>query len=74
MVLPIWPLTMMATPFTDDSGNTDVYNAWNQLIAVNNTAGTTIAIYAYDGMGRRKHSNRQQRRAAGIVLRQQVVK
>ncbi len=37
----------------DDAGQTLIYNAWDELIAVNNTAGTTVALYTYDGMGQR---------------------
>ncbi len=37
----------------DDAGQTLIYNAWDELIAVNNTAGTTIALYTYDGDGQR---------------------
>jgi RHS repeat-associated protein len=36
----------------DGSGNTYVYDAWNQLVAVKNN-GTTVASYGYDGLGRR---------------------
>ncbi len=36
----------------DGSGNTYVYDAWNQLVAVQNN-GTTVAAYGYDGLGRR---------------------
>jgi RHS repeat-associated protein len=36
----------------DGSGNTYVYNAWNELVSVQNN-GTTIASYGYDGLGRR---------------------
>ena len=38
---------------TDENGNTLVYNAWNQFVAVKNGAGTTIASYTYDALGRR---------------------
>ncbi len=37
----------------DDQGDTLIYNAWNELIAVNNTAGQTIALYGYNGLGQR---------------------
>ncbi len=37
----------------DDAGQTLIYNAWDELIAVNNTAGTTVALYTYDGLGQR---------------------
>jgi RHS repeat-associated protein len=36
---------------SDASGNTDVYNAWNQLVAVKNSSDTTIASYGYDANG-----------------------
>jgi RHS repeat-associated protein len=36
----------------DGSGNTFVYDAWNELIAVKN-GSNTLAGYSYDGMGRR---------------------
>ncbi len=38
---------------TDQSGNTYVYNAWNQLVAVKNSAGAVIAQYTYDARGYR---------------------
>ena len=38
---------------SDQSGNTYVYNAWNQLVAVKNSGGTTIASYTYDANGNR---------------------
>jgi len=36
----------------DGSGNTYVYNAWNELVAVKSSNGATIASYGYDGLGR----------------------
>ncbi len=36
----------------DGSGNTYVYDAWDELVEVKNN-GTTIAAYGYDGLGRR---------------------
>ncbi len=36
-----------------DSGDTYVYDAWNRLVAVKNSGGTTVAAYAYDSLGRR---------------------
>jgi RHS repeat-associated protein len=36
----------------DNLGHTLVYDAWNRLVAVKN-GGTTLAAYAFDGMGRR---------------------
>jgi len=38
---------------TDEQGQTYKYNAWNRLVQVKNSGGTTIASYAYDGLGRR---------------------
>jgi RHS repeat-associated protein len=38
---------------TDQNGNTYVYNAWNQLVAVKNSGGTTIASYTYNADGER---------------------
>jgi RHS repeat-associated protein len=37
---------------TDQNGNTLVYDAWNQLVAVK-SGSTTLASYSYDGLGRR---------------------
>ncbi len=37
----------------DDQGDTLIYNAWNELIAVSNSAGRTIALYSYNGEGQR---------------------
>jgi RHS repeat-associated protein len=37
----------------DENGNTLVYNAWNQIVSVTNSAGVTIAGYSYDALGRR---------------------
>ena len=38
---------------TDEQGRTLVYNAWNRLVAVKNSGGTTIASYTYDALGNR---------------------
>ena len=38
---------------TDQSGNTCVYNAWNQLVSVSNASGQVIAQYTYNAMGYR---------------------
>jgi RHS repeat-associated protein len=38
---------------SDQSGNTYVYNAWNQLVSVSNSSGTVIAQYTYDARGYR---------------------
>ncbi len=46
-------LTTDGNTLVDDQGDTLIYNAWNELIAVNNTAGTTIALYGYNGLGQR---------------------
>ena len=37
----------------DGSGNTYVYDAWNRLVAVKTSGGTTIAAYGYNGLGER---------------------
>jgi RHS repeat-associated protein len=38
---------------TDELGQTYKYDAWNRLVQVKNSAGTTIASYVYDALGRR---------------------
>ncbi|MFO0848769.1 MAG: RHS repeat-associated core domain-containing protein [Gemmataceae bacterium] len=38
---------------TDEAGLQYVYDAWNRLVAVKNSGGTTLATYAYDGLYRR---------------------
>ncbi len=38
---------------TDQSGNTYIYNAWNQLVSVSNPSGQIIAQYTYNAMGYR---------------------
>ena len=38
---------------TDQSGNTYVYNAWNQLVSVKNASGQIIAQYTYNATGYR---------------------
>ena len=38
---------------TDENGQQYVYDAWNRLVTVKNSSGTTIASYTYDGLGRR---------------------
>ena len=38
---------------SDQNGNTYTYNAWNQLVAVKNSAGAVIAQYTYDARGYR---------------------
>jgi RHS repeat-associated protein len=38
---------------TDQSGQQYGYDAWNRLVAVKNSSGTTIASYGYDALGRR---------------------
>jgi RHS repeat-associated protein len=37
---------------SDGTGNSYVYDAWNELVAVKSN-GTTVASYSYDGLGRR---------------------
>jgi RHS repeat-associated protein len=37
----------------DDAGQQYVYDAWNRLVAVKNSGGTTIVSYQYDGLSRR---------------------
>ena len=36
----------------DETGQTYVWNAWNQLVEVKNSSGTVIATYSYDPLGR----------------------
>src|SRR5439155_58052 len=38
---------------TDETGKQLVYDAWNRLVTVKNSGGTTIAAYSYDPAGRR---------------------
>jgi RHS repeat-associated protein len=38
---------------TDQNGLQYVYDAWNQLVAVKNSSGTTLETFSYDGLGRR---------------------
>jgi RHS repeat-associated protein len=38
---------------TDETGKQYVYDAWNRLVTVKNSGGTTIASYEYDGLSRR---------------------
>jgi len=37
----------------DQNGNTFVYDAWNRLVVVKNSSGTTLETFRYDGLGRR---------------------
>jgi RHS repeat-associated protein len=37
----------------DETGKQFVYDAWNRLVGVKNSSGTTLKTYAYDGLGRR---------------------
>ncbi len=37
----------------DETGKLFVYDAWNRLVAVKNSGGTTLKTYGYDGMNRR---------------------
>ena len=36
----------------DQNGNQFVYDAWNRLVAVKNSSGTTLETFSYDGLGR----------------------
>ncbi len=38
---------------TDQNGQQYVYDAWNRLVTVKNSGGTTIASYKYDALGHR---------------------
>lgn len=38
---------------TDETGKQYMYDAWNRLVTVKNSGGTTIASYEYDGQSRR---------------------
>ncbi|MDY3558363.1 RHS repeat-associated core domain-containing protein [Gemmata sp. JC673] len=37
----------------DETGRQFVYDAWNRLVAVKSSGGTTLKTYAYDGLNRR---------------------
>jgi YD repeat-containing protein len=37
----------------DETGRQLVYDAWNRLVAVKDSAGATQKVYGYDGLGRR---------------------
>ncbi|VTR94318.1 rhs repeat-associated core domain-containing protein : RHS repeat-associated core domain protein OS=Singulisphaera acidiphila (strain ATCC BAA-1392 / DSM 18658 / VKM B-2454 / MOB10) GN=Sinac_0291 PE=4 SV=1: RHS_repeat: RHS_repeat [Gemmata massiliana] len=37
----------------DETGKLFVYDAWNRLVAVKNSGGTTLKTYSYDGLNRR---------------------
>lgn len=37
----------------DETGKKYVYDAWNRLVAVKNSGGTTLATYKYDALGRK---------------------
>lgn len=41
----------------DETGRTFEYDAWNRLIRVKNSGGTTLITYAYDAMNRRISEN-----------------
>jgi RHS repeat-associated protein len=45
---------------TDQSGNALVYDAWNRLVAVQNSGGNPLAAYSYDALGRRIQETRTQ--------------
>jgi RHS repeat-associated protein len=38
---------------TDQAGQQYVFDAWNRMVAVKNSGGTTIAAYEFDALGRR---------------------
>src|SRR5260370_17111504 len=38
---------------TDQAGRQMVYDAWNRLVTVKDSTGTTLAAYSYDALGRR---------------------
>src|SRR4030095_13748661 len=38
---------------TDQNGQQYVYDAWNRLVTVKNSGGTTIASYKYDALSHR---------------------
>jgi RHS repeat-associated protein len=42
----------------DETGRTFKYDAWNRLVEVKNSGGTTLATYRYDGDGRRVRETR----------------
>src|SRR5271165_7184832 len=37
----------------DDQGHVLVYDAWNRLVALEDTGGNVLELYAYDGLGQR---------------------
>ena len=37
----------------DETGRQFVYDAWNRMVTVKNSGGTTLKTYAYDGLNRR---------------------
>jgi RHS repeat-associated protein len=37
----------------DETGRQFVYDAWNRLVTVKNSGGTTLETFGYDGLGRR---------------------
>ena len=42
---------------TDETGRQFVFDAWNHLVKVKNSGGTTLETFTYDGLGRRVTSN-----------------
>src|SRR5262249_46291336 len=42
---------------TDETGKQLVYDAWNRLVAVKDSGGSTLVTYQYDGLGRRVVEN-----------------
>ena len=46
---------------TDQNDLVYVVNAWNEIVTVKNSGGTTLETYSYDGLGDRMHQHRLQR-------------
>ena len=42
---------------TDETGRQFVFDAWNHLVIVKSSGGTTLETFTYDGLGRRVTSN-----------------
>src|SRR5439155_6168277 len=38
---------------TDELGRTLIYDAWNRLVQIKDSSGTTLYTYSYDALGRR---------------------
>jgi YD repeat-containing protein len=43
---------------TDETGKQFVYDAWNRLVTVKSSGGSTLATYRYDALGRRVRETR----------------